>query len=130
MKEKDLMDTMAVFGEIISHTHMLLKGDCRIAIPMAERYAVIRLGLIAREICEELYGDLSQCLSGVQNELGPTTASVLSMLLRVSTDLMRGADIEEGIIKRLLTEVEELYVSWSRLLRETRHGRLNSEQHC
>jgi len=118
MGEKDLIDIMAVFGELVSHTHMILKGVCAAAIPMAERYILIRLGLTAREICEELYGNLSVCLNNVQKELGPTNASTLGMLMRVSTDLVRGADIDEGMVKRILTGVEELYVSWSRLLRE------------
>jgi len=129
MQGKDLADTMAVFGELVSHTHMLLKGDCRVAVPMAERYAVIRLGRIAREICEELHGDLSKCLDSVRDELGSTNASVLGMLLRVSSELVRGADVEEGVVRRLLAEVEGLYVSWSRLLRGLGRRELSSEQH-
>lgn len=129
MKEKDLMDAVAVFGELVSHTHMLLKGDCRVAVPMAERYALIRLGLAAREICGELYGDLGECLSKVQDELGLTNASVLGMLLRVSSELIRGADVEEGMVRRLLTGVEGLYVSWSRLLRRFGRREPGSEQH-
>ncbi len=129
MKRKDLMDVVAVFGELVSHTHMLLRGDCRVAVPMAERYALIRLGLVTREICEELYGDLSECLSRVQDELGSTNASILGILLRASSELVRGADVEEGIVRRLLTEVEELYVSWSRLLRRLGHREPGSEQH-
>ncbi len=129
MKKRNLTDAVAVLGELVSHTHMLLKGDCRVAVPMAERYALIRLGLVAREICEELYGDLSECLSKVQDELGSTNASVLGMLLRVSSELMRGADVEEGMVRRLLAEVEGLYVSWSRLLRGSGRRELNSEQH-
>lgn len=129
MRRKDLMDAVAVFGELVSHTHMLLKGDCGVAVPMAERYALIRLGLAAREICEELYGDLSECLSRVQDELGSANASVLGMLLRTSSELMRGADIEEGIVRRLLAEVEGLYVSWSRLLGRFGHREPGSRQH-
>ncbi len=129
MKRKDLMDIVAVFGELVSHTHMLLRGDCRVAVPMAERYALIRLGIVTREICEELYGDLSECLSRVQNELGSTNASVLGMLLRTSSELVRGADVEEGIVRRLLTEVEGLYVSWSRLLRRFERYGPGSGQH-
>jgi|GEM_PF-3519320 len=129
MKRKDLMDVVAVFGELVSHTRMLLRGDCRVAVPMAERYALIRLGLVTREICEELYGDLSECLSRVQKELGSTNASILGILLRTSSELVRGADVEEGIVRRLLTEVEGLYVSWSRLLRRFKRYEHGSEQH-
>ncbi len=124
LKDPKLRERIGVIGELASHIELLSKlcGNdfCK---SLALRYIVLQLGIHFKALCNDLIGNLSDCLAILKDIVGSDGVGTIAKCIEVYELIIGGEEVPDEVINYVAENVLKTYMGLSRGLSSNSQSR-------
>lgn len=124
LKDQKLRERIGIIGELASHIELLSKlcgsDFCK---SLALRYVVLQLGMHFKALCNDLIGNLSDCLAILKDMVGSDGVGTIAKCIEVYEAIVRGEEVPDEVINYVAENVLKTYMGLSRGLSNNSQGR-------